>query len=47
MFGTTDKLHPGSHYTMVESGPVYIGGKLDAISLPSHYDFVAFRSTYW
>src|SRR5262249_17570887 len=44
VFGTTDRLHPGVA-ALDRSNPVYVGGRLEGIQLPSHYDFNALRLT--
>ena len=45
VFGTTSKAHPGADYTVNKSNPWYIGGKLEGLQLPSHYDFRSLRLT--
>jgi sulfate adenylyltransferase len=45
VFGTTDKKHPGVQYLFDKAGTWYLGGALTKISLPIHYDFVAYRHT--
>lgn len=45
IYGTLDTEHPGVDYVMNTVGNVYIGGKVDAIQLPFHYDFESFRFT--
>ncbi len=45
VFGTTDRAHPGVAYLYEQSHPVYLGGPIDALSLPSHYDFTHLRPT--
>ncbi len=45
VFGTTDRAHPGVAYLLDRSGPVYVAGQLEAISLPVHYDYKALRLT--
>jgi len=44
VFGTTDKLHPGAAAAM-RANPVYVGGRVEAIQLPVHYDFRTLRQT--
>jgi sulfate adenylyltransferase len=39
VFGTTDPTHPGVAYLFNRSNPVYIGGRLEGIQTPLHYDF--------
>ena len=43
IFGTEDEKHSGVNYLLNESNPVYIGGALEKIELPRHYDFTEFR----
>lgn len=45
VYGTTDTGHPGVYYLLNNSGSVYIGGKLEAVSLPIHFDFRRLRMT--
>ncbi|MQY63813.1 MAG: sulfate adenylyltransferase, partial [Calditrichaeota bacterium] len=45
VFGTTDLLHPGAFYLLDESRPIYVGGTIDGISLPKHYDYQLLRHT--
>lgn len=40
-----DPEHPAIKYLMETAGDFYIGGDLDAISLPRHYDYTEFRKT--
>ena len=42
-FGTNDEAHPAVHYLMHKAGPVYVGGKLNGIEHPVHYDFKHLR----
>ena len=43
VFGTTDNTHPGVDYLLNQTNPVYIGGKIKAISKPNHYDYREIR----
>ena len=45
VFGTTSKAHPGADYTMNKANPWYVGGRLEGLQLPSHYDFRTLRFT--
>src|ERR1700757_2195623 len=45
VFGTTSTLHPGGDYAINRSNPWYVGGKLEGLQEPSHYDFKALRLT--
>lgn len=45
VFGSNDPLHPGVAHLQQHSHPVYVGGRLEGIQLPPHYDFVEHRET--
>ncbi|KAI8870440.1 sulfate adenylyltransferase [Ramicandelaber brevisporus] len=45
VFGTTDDTHPGVSYLFNSTKPVYLGGNIQAIALPNHYDYVGIRLT--
>ena len=45
VFGTTSVVHPGVEYLLNKSNPWYVGGKLEGLQLPSHYDFKTLRLT--
>jgi len=45
IFGTTNPEHPGIAYLKHSTNPWYVGGKLEVLQLPHHYDFVEFRLT--
>lgn len=45
VFGTTDINHPGVNHLLVETHPVYIGGKLEGLELPNHHKFPHLRHT--
>lgn len=45
IYGTVDTKHPGVDYLLNVAGDVYIGGKIDAVQLPSQYDFETLRFT--
>jgi sulfate adenylyltransferase len=45
VFGTTDKLHPGADQTMNRTNPVYVGGSIEGLQHPVHYDFRGIRLT--
>jgi sulfate adenylyltransferase len=45
VFGTTNKLHPGADYAINKANPWYVGGKLEGLQAPSHYDFKSIRLT--
>ncbi|MBK9383581.1 MAG: bifunctional sulfate adenylyltransferase/adenylylsulfate kinase [Planctomycetes bacterium] len=39
VFGTVDPKHPGAAYAIKRSHPVYLGGTLEGLQLPHHYDY--------
>jgi sulfate adenylyltransferase len=43
--GTADLEHPGARHLLQEAGPVCVGGRLEGIELPVHYDFRLLRYT--
>ena len=43
VYGTTSHNHPGVEYLLKQTHPWYIGGKLEGIHLPTHYDFRPLR----
>jgi sulfate adenylyltransferase len=45
VFGTTDTLHPTVNYLINKSGPVYLGGSIKGVAMPTHYDFGHLRNT--
>jgi len=45
VFGSTSKLHPGADYVLNKANPWYVGGRLEGLHLPSHYDFKGLRLT--
>jgi len=45
IFGTMDTSHPGVHYLFNSVGDYYVGGKLEVLSLPLHFDFKQIRMT--
>jgi len=45
VFKTTSKLHPGADYVLNKSNPWYVGGRLEGLQMPSHYDFRSLRQT--
>jgi sulfate adenylyltransferase len=45
VFGTTSKAHPGANYAINLAKPWYVGGKLEGLQMPAHYDFRALRLT--
>ena len=45
VFGTTSKAHPGADYVLNQANGWYVGGKLEGLQMPAHYDFRALRLT--
>jgi len=45
VFGTLDPAHPGVAHLLGRSNPVYVGGRVEAVRLPQHYDFRSLRHT--
>ena len=43
VFGTTSPEHPGVNELLNGTGPVYVGGRLEGVQLPWHYDFRPLR----
>lgn len=45
VFGADDDKHPSVHYLRHTAGPVYVGGRLQGLEAPTHYDFRQHRHT--
>ncbi len=45
IYGSTDKSHPGVAYIYKETGDFYVGGPLEVLSPPLHFDFKSLRMT--
>jgi len=45
VFGSTSSAHPGADYAINKSNPWYVGGVVEGIQPPSHYDFRSLRLT--
>ena len=45
VFGTKDLSHPSADYLQNHSNDVYIGGKVELIDLPHHYDYKNLRDS--
>jgi sulfate adenylyltransferase len=45
VFGTTSAVHPGVDYLLNKGNPWYVGGRVEGMQMPSHYDFRALRLT--
>jgi sulfate adenylyltransferase len=43
--GTTDTHHAGVKFLLEQTGPVYLGGKVEGLQLPFHHDFQQLRHT--
>ena len=45
IYGTTERIHPGARYILETGGDYYVGGELEVLSLPVHFDFRQLRQT--
>lgn len=45
VYGTVDPAHPGVHFILNKTNPWYVGGRLEGVQSPVHYDFVDLRLT--
>jgi len=45
VYGTTDLKHPAVNFLKNIGNPVYIGGTITGVELPTHYDFKHLRDT--
>ena len=45
VFNSTSNAHPGADYTINQSNPWYVGGRVEGLQGPSHYDFRGLRLT--
>jgi sulfate adenylyltransferase len=45
VFGSEDIAHPSITYLVKETKDIYVGGKIQAVSRPQYYDYVALRYT--
>jgi sulfate adenylyltransferase len=45
VYGTTDPTHQGVNYLLSAEGDYYVGGKLEVLSIPLHFDFKQLRMT--
>lgn len=45
VYGTNDATHPAVNYLMNIGNKVYVGGSIEGISLPHHYDYQTDRHT--
>jgi len=45
VFASTSSAHPGADYAINKANPWYVGGKIEALQIPTHYDFRTVRLT--
>jgi sulfate adenylyltransferase len=45
VFGTTSTVHPGVDYLLNKGHGWYVGGRVEGLQLPTHYDFRTLRLT--
>ncbi|CAG8651326.1 462_t:CDS:2 [Acaulospora colombiana] len=45
VFGSNDAAHPSIKYLQTKVKEYYVGGNVEAIQMPSHYDYIAHRLT--
>jgi sulfate adenylyltransferase len=45
VYGTTNSEHPGVNYLLSRTQPWFVGGRVEGIQLPTHYDFNSLRLT--
>lgn len=45
IYNTTDTEHPGVHYLLHRTGTHYVGGRIEGINMPLHFDFKHLRLT--
>jgi sulfate adenylyltransferase len=45
VFASTSNYHPGVNYLSKQSHPWYVGGRLEGVQAPAHYDFRNLRLT--
>ena len=45
VYKTTSKAHPGADHVLNRTNPWYVGGRLEGIQTPHHYDFRSLRLT--
>ena len=45
VYGTDDAEHPGVARLLQQTHPVYVGGAVEALEMPRHYDFPDLRAT--
>ena len=45
VYGTASRDHPGVAYLLDNTNPVYVGGRVEGLRLPAHFDFPELRLT--
>ncbi len=45
VFGSTSAAHPGADFAINKSHPWYVGGRVEGVEAPHHYDFRSLRLT--
>src|SRR5213076_2662960 len=45
VFGSTSAAHPGADYAINKANPWYVGGRVEGVQEPAHYDFRTLRFT--
>ena len=45
VYGTNSRVHPGVDHLLQRTHPWYVGGRLEGVQRPSHYDFRTLRLT--
>ena len=45
VYGTANVEHPGVAHVLERTNPYYLGGRLEGLQIPSHYDFRSLRLT--
>ena len=45
VYGTTSTEHPGVDFILNKTNPWYVGGRVEGLRLPAHYDFRSLRLT--
>jgi sulfate adenylyltransferase len=43
VFGTTDRSHPGVTHLLEQTNPWYVGGRVEGLQPPTHYDYRGLR----
>ncbi len=45
VFGSTNPEHPGVDFLLTQTKPYYLGGRIEGVEFPLHYDFRTLRMT--